>query len=199
MPGEYSDEEDELDEELEDAVHDREAPPSRDRSSEYKVTAGVVAFAGLAAILVVMALFSVDTQSEGDGLTTSDKVADILSGAFYNSVPNQVIIPLHEDFNDTYGGERDCKIDITFNRATMDSQQFVTAVTHGHRCRVGYSVDTLGYHENYSYPDTRTTYIAEDGFPIRHIAFTACRPSRQPMPDCFTVKVSRSDLLGESG
>ncbi|MDQ5943582.1 MAG: hypothetical protein QG675_350 [Patescibacteria group bacterium] len=131
--------------------------------------------------------------------TTSDEVADILSDAFYNSTPNQVIIPLHEDFNGTYGGENDCKIDITFNRATTESVQFVTAVTHGRRCRVGYSVDTLGYYENYSFPDTRVTYVPETGFPIRHIAFTACRPSRQPMPDCFTVKVSRSDLLGESG
>ncbi len=154
----------------------------------------IIAICGL---WVVGVLLSAIVQPDEYQPSTSDKVAEILSGAFYNGTPNQVIIPLHEDFNDTYGGEQDCKIDITFNRATMDSQQFVTAVTHGHRCRVGYSVDTLGYYENYSFPDTRITYVPEEGFPIRHIAFTACRPSRQPMPDCFTVKVSRSDLIGE--
>lgn len=156
----------------------------------------IIAFCSLLALGL---LFTATVEPAEYEPTTSDKVADILSGAFYNSTPNQVIIPLHEDFNGTYGGENDCKIDITFNRATTESVQFVTAVAHGHRCRVGYSADTLGYYENYSYPDTRVTYVPETGFPIRHIAFTACRPSRQPMPDCFTVKVSRSDLLGESG
>lgn len=158
----------------------------------------------LGSILALGLLFTAIVEPVEYKPSTSDKVADILSGAYYDGVPNTYVVPLSESSNATYGGEAmtylgggDCKIAITYEAGGDGRTEFATAVTHTPKCRVAYSVDTVGYFEDWVYPDTQITYTSDDpGLPIRAIAFAACMPQHDgdPIPNCTIVKMG-----GQSG
>ena len=201
MPGEYSDEEDELDEELEDELEERSSAPTSVRGSKSSENQAIAWMVGIVVAICVVALFLISKIDPPDEYqpSTSNKVADILTGAYYDGAPNTYVVPLSESSNATYGGESDtylgggdCKIAITYEAGGDGHTEFATAVTHTPKCRVAYSVDTVGYFVDWVYPGTQVTYTSDDpGFPIRAIAFAACRPQPEddPVPNCTTVRM----------
>ena len=172
---------------------DSEQLQKKSRMSEWILTLAMGAAAVVTVGIMAWVLLFGTAEYEP---TTSDKVADILTGAYYDGAPNTHTVPLSESSNGTYGGESttylgggDCKIAITYQAAGEGRREFATATTQTRKCRVAYSVDTLGYFEDWSFPDRRVTYMPNLGVPIRQIAFAACMPNHDdaPVPNCTTV------------
>ena len=181
MPGEYSDEDDLEEDELDDV-----STPIILRKNVLKRILWFV----VCCVVAIVGILLISRVGPAEQITTTRDVANVLTGAYYPGAPNSTTVALSESMSGTYGGDDDCKIIITYEAGGNGLTEFATAVTHTQKCRLAYSVNILGFFEDWSFPDTRTTYTTDDpGLPIRSIAFAACRATENEvgMPDCTVV------------